>query len=423
MRTCAGGLRRGLAGLTAAAALFAVLAGPGSARAATTTTATAPVTTCAVIGAGSTGPAVKTIQSVIGTPADGDFGPATAAALRTWQQAHHVPATSVVDAATWATLPAATAAGACAQHVRGTGVVASCAALSMNATGVAVVVLQTATGTAVNGVFGAATRDAVRKIQRAAKLAVTGVTNAATWRALKLFGTPVCSTARSVGPRPPADAKAQAKVRREVVQLAAQLVTQPGTTTNQVALQAVAFAKRQIGKPYVWGGIGPTGYDCSGLQMTSYLHAGLSIPRTAAQQYAGAGAYVPLNKAKQGDLVFYASDVTKPATVYHVAMYLGGGQLLDSPQTGQDVHVHPLWTTDLLPVAVRPVAGLTLPVRIGATGWTVTQLQQDLNRHGARLSVDGGFGPATDSAVRAWQKSHKVTANGVVRVSTWLTLK
>jgi peptidoglycan hydrolase-like protein with peptidoglycan-binding domain len=50
-------------------------------------------------------------------------------------------------------------------------------------------------------------------------------------------------------------------------------------------------------------------------------------------------------------------------------------------------------------------------------------LQQDLNRHGAALTVDGGFGPATKTAVLAWQKSHQVPATGVVRVSTWLTLK
>jgi peptidoglycan hydrolase-like protein with peptidoglycan-binding domain len=104
-------------------------------------------------------------------------------------------------------------------------------------------------------------------------------------------------------------------------------------------------------------------------------------------------------------------------------MYIGGGQLLDSPQTGEDVQTDPLWTTDLLPMVVRPVAGLTLPIKRGASGWTVTQLQQDLNRHGAKLTVDGSFGATTEVAVRAWQKAHKVTANGVVDVATWLTLK
>jgi uncharacterized protein YycO len=185
----------------------------------------------------------------------------------------------------------------------------------------------------------------------------------------------------------------------------------------------MTFGKHQVGKPYVWGGTGPKGYDCSGLQMASYLHAGISIPRTAAEQYAGAGTRLPLNDAQQGDLVFYASDVTKPTTVFHVAMYIGGGKVLDSPQTGERVRTVPLWTTDLLPLVVRPVATLALPVKLGASGWTVTQLQQDLDRRGASLAVDGGFGPATEVAVRAWQTTHHLTVNGVVGVATWLTLK
>jgi peptidoglycan DL-endopeptidase CwlO len=421
VRSCAGVLRRGSVATALLVSFVAVLSQPASAHPASS--APVPVTTCAVISAGATGAAVKTIQNALGTSVDGAFGPATAKALRAWQKAHQVPATGAVDAATWAALPTATAQRACAARVRGTGVTVTCAALSMKTTGVAVAVLQKTVGSAVDGVFGEATFDAVENIQAAAKLPVTGVMNAATWKALKLLGTPECSTSKTVGPRQSADAKAQAKVRNRVNTLVAELEKHKGTTTNPVALQAMAFAKRQLGKPYIWGGTGPKGYDCSGLQMTSYSHAGLSIPRTAAEQYAGAGTRVPLNEAKQGDLLFYASDVTKPSTVYHVAMYVGGGQLLDSPQTGENVQTDPLWTTDLLPVVVRPVAGLVLPTKLGATGWTVTQLQQDLNRHGAGLSVDGGFGPSTDLAVRAWQKAHKIPVTGVVDVATWLTLK
>jgi peptidoglycan hydrolase-like protein with peptidoglycan-binding domain len=103
-------------------------------------------------------------------------------------------------------------------------------------------------------------------------------------------------------------------------------------------------------------------------------------------------------------------------------MYVGGGDVLDAPHTGADVAIRPLWTTDLLPVAVRPVAGLVLPVASGATGWTVTQLQQALNRHGAGLTVDGGFGPSTKTAVQAWQAKHQLKPTGVVRLKTWLTL-
>ena len=78
--------------------------------------------------------------------------------------------------------------------------------------------------------------------------------------------------------------------------------------------------------------------------------------------------------------------------------------------------------TDLLPLVVRPVAGLTLPLQSGATGWSVTQLQQALNRRAPKLTVDGGYGPETQAAVQAWQQAHKIAATGVVRLKTWLSL-
>jgi peptidoglycan DL-endopeptidase CwlO len=418
VRSCSAWLRRGCLASSLMVVLGTVLSLPAPAVASTSTMTTA----CAVIGSGSTGPAVKTLQKAVGTTVDGDFGPATEKAVKAWQKKHAVPVSGVVDAATWAAMPLAVGLKACGRQVNGSGVATTCATLTAGDTGLAVEVLQVAVGADVDGVFGALTKAAVEKVQRAAKLTASGVTTRQTWKALHLRGTPVCSTAHTVGPQPPADAKAQAKVRAKVARLVTELAKRPGTTKNQVALQAMAFGKRQIGKPYIWGGVGPKGYDCSGLQLTSYQHAGLTIPRVAAAQYAGAGEYVPLNRAKQGDLLFYASDVTKPATVFHVVMYVGGDQILDSPQTGEDVQIQPLWTTDLLPLAVRPVAGLTLPIKRGSTGWSVTQLQQDLNRHGAALTVDGGYGPATEAAVRAWQKAHKVTPNGVVRLTTWLTL-
>jgi peptidoglycan DL-endopeptidase CwlO len=408
--------------LTAGAALTGVdlngLGLAGSAAAAPASDQGAAVTTCASVGDGSTGTSVRTIQKLIGTSVDGDFGPMTVQALETWQTSHHVTATGVVDAATWAAMPAATGQRACAQKVAGAGVTASCAALTTGTTGLAVDVLQKALTVTVSGTFTTATLKALKAAQVAAKLKVTGITARSTWKALKLTGTAVCP-ALSTAAAP--DQAAQNRIRAKVVTLVAQLEKRPGLTTNPVAQQAIAFETKQIGKPYVWGGVGPKGYDCSGLQMTSYLHAGLTIPRTAAQQYAGAGTPEPLNKAKEGDLLFYASDVTKPSTVYHVAMYDGNGELLDSPHTGATVGRQALRTTDLLPVVIRPVASLVLPLRHGATGYSVTQLQRNLNRHGSQLPVDGTFGPTTVTAVKAWQTAHHLSASGVVHVPTWLS--
>jgi hypothetical protein len=155
--------------------------------------------------------------------------------------------------------------------------------------------------------------------------------------------------------------------------------------------------------------------------MASYLSAGITLPRVAADQY-GAGPTVPLDQAQRGDLLFYASDLTRPATIYHVVLYAGNGRVLDAPHAGATVGTRSLWTTGLLPVAVRPVAQLTLPVGPGASGWSVAQLQQALNRHGAAVSVDGGFGPQTTSAVRAWKSAHKWGTSARVGVRVWLSL-
>jgi cell wall-associated NlpC family hydrolase len=413
----------------AAAGLVAVL-GFGSFAAATPSKPATPTADCAAIAIGSHGPAVQTLQRAVGTTPDGDFGPMTQKAVTAWQRAHKVKATGVVDAVTWKALPVPVAVAACREQVKGQGVAATCTTLARNAAGPAVAVLQNAvraTGPkiAVDAEYGDQTRAAVMALQRARKLPATGVVDAATWAALGLTGTPACVLASTpvaaVRPAAPPDAAAQAAIRAQVTKLAAALPSTPGRTTSPVAKRAIAFAKAQTGKPYAWGGTGPASYDCSGLVLAAYRAAGITTPRVAADQY-GTGASVPLDHAQAGDLLFYASDVAKPATIYHVAMYLGAGRVLDAPYTGAYVGSRRLWTQNLLPVVWRPVATLALPTKPGATGWTVAQLQQALDRHGAKLAVDGGYGPATLSAVKAWQHAHKHAATGVVDVATWLTL-
>jgi peptidoglycan hydrolase-like protein with peptidoglycan-binding domain len=209
-------------------------------------------------------------------------------------------------------------------------------------------------------------------------------------------------------------------IAAQVTRLAAALLDAPGTSSDQVALKTLHFANKQKGKPYRWGGNGPKSYDCSGLVMASYLHSGLTLARVAADQYASAPT-VPLDQAQQGDLLFYASDLTDPSTVYHVVMYAGAGNIIDAPYTGAFVGTRALWTSHLLPVAVRPVSQLTLPLKPGQSGWAVGQLQQELNRHGAGLSVDGGYGPDTLTAVKAWKAAHKLHSTGLVNRTTWLT--
>jgi peptidoglycan hydrolase-like protein with peptidoglycan-binding domain len=390
------------------------------------------------------------LQRAVKATPDGDFGPQTAKAVATWQKAHRLKRTGAVDAATWKALPIAVGAAACGQRVSasatGTGVTTSCTTLKTGAVGPSVGVLQKALKITVDRAFGPHTRAAVLAAQQRLKLPRTGVVDAATWAALGRTGTPTCVSTSAVvkvvdvtpartptptptptapapapAPAPSANAIAQAKIKAQVVALAAKLPALPGTTTDQVALKALAFAKSQTGKPYKWAGIGPAAYDCSGLVMTSYKNAGITTPRVAADQY-GFGTSLPLDQARQGDLLFYAMDLTKPATIYHVVMYAGAGKIIDAPYTGAFVGTRPLWTQNLLPVVWRPAGLLALPAKQGATGWTVSQLQAALNRGGAKLTVDGGYGPATAAAVKAWQTAHKLSATGVVDLATWLTL-
>jgi cell wall-associated NlpC family hydrolase len=105
----------------------------------------------------------------------------------------------------------------------------------------------------------------------------------------------------------------------------------------------LAFALSQIGKPYQWGGAGPDSYDCSGLVMVAWAKAGVSFPHSAQDQYdltqrVGVANLVP------GDLVFFGT----PKDVYHVGIYVGHGDMVDAPETGQDVHIQSIYELNLL---------------------------------------------------------------------------
>ena len=106
---------------------------------------------------------------------------------------------------------------------------------------------------------------------------------------------------------------------------------------------ALDFAESQIGKPYRWGGAGPATYDCSGLTMVAWAKAGVSMPHSAQYQY-DMTARVPISQLQPGDLVFFGT----PTDVYHVGMYVGGGSMVDAPETGQDVMIQPIYELNLL---------------------------------------------------------------------------
>jgi cell wall-associated NlpC family hydrolase len=124
--------------------------------------------------------------------------------------------------------------------------------------------------------------------------------------------------------------------------------------SGSVAATAVKFALAQRGKPYVLGAAGPDAYDCSGLVYAAYAAAGVHIARTT-YQWQQDGPVIPLSQIQPGDLLFSAGSDGTPANPGHVVMYLGGGQVIQAPQTGQDVQVDPLDLASVV-VATRPAA-------------------------------------------------------------------
>src|SRR5918999_2336772 len=131
-----------------------------------------------------------------------------------------------------------------------------------------------------------------------------------------------------------------------------------GAPAEEVAAAAVRFAYNELGKPYRWGATGELGfYDCSGLMLRAYQAGGLTLPRTPRQLwYAGSRGWEG-SQMQPGDLVFYAYNTADPATIHHVGIYIGAGNMIDAPYTGANVRIIPFLRGDFIG-AVRPTAGL-----------------------------------------------------------------
>jgi cell wall-associated NlpC family hydrolase len=128
---------------------------------------------------------------------------------------------------------------------------------------------------------------------------------------------------------------------------------------GRAAATAISFALGQLGKPYQWGAAGPNAYDCSGLVYAAYAAAGVRIARTTFQWYLD-GPQVPLSQIEPGDLLFSAGSDGTPANPGHVVMYLGGGQVIQAPQAGQNVQTGPLDLAGVV-AATRPADLATAP--------------------------------------------------------------
>ncbi|MGV9384835.1 C40 family peptidase [Nonomuraea sp. NPDC003707] len=128
---------------------------------------------------------------------------------------------------------------------------------------------------------------------------------------------------------------------------------------------AIKFAMSKRGTPYVWGGASPSGYDCSGLMLRAYEHAGIELPRTAAEQYGAFTKKIAWKDLKPGDLVFFHG-------LGHVGMISRPGYMVHSPHTGDVVKEERLtsWRRDSFVGGVRPD-------RKGVRLWSKLQKQRD----------------------------------------------
>jgi cell wall-associated NlpC family hydrolase len=121
----------------------------------------------------------------------------------------------------------------------------------------------------------------------------------------------------------------------------------PAATGSNGAQIALKWAYAELGKPYVWGAAGPDTFDCSGLTQYVWAKAGVYLPHYTGDQW-NSGRHVSRGELQPGDLVFYFSDL------HHMAIYIGNGQVIQAPHTGDVVKISPL--------DVDPYAGA---VRVG----------------------------------------------------------
>ncbi|MFD5725694.1 NlpC/P60 family protein [Streptomyces sp. NPDC058368] len=153
-------------------------------------------------------------------------------------------------------------------------------------------------------------------------------------------------------------AKKQAAAKKEAEQKAKEAGGSSGTETGSgsgtgsdssastKAEKVLAFARAQIGKPYVWGATGPASYDCSGLTQAAWKAAGVDIPRTTWDQ-VNVGTRVATADLQPGDLVFFYDDIS------HVGIYKGDGMMIHAPKPGANVREESIY---YMPIygSVRP---------------------------------------------------------------------
>jgi cell wall-associated NlpC family hydrolase len=287
--------RGALVKLSAALAVATVVAPAGQmavAQAATTSVSTG------MLKVGSRGAAVAAAQRALGISADGVFGPQTRRAVKRFQRAHGLQADGVIGPIT---------AGALGVRAGGGGATRTAASRSRGTvsgpkpSASVTRAIQAKLGLSADGVYGPLTKAAVKRFQRAHGLEVDGVVGPQTLAAFGLTGSSSSGAPAPVG---------------------------SGVSA------AIAAARSKIGAPYVSAGVGPSGFDCSGLTMWAFHQAGISLPRTSYAQY-GVGSPVSRAAVRAGDLVFFD---TSGGGASHVGIATGSSTAISATTHGVMEH-------------------------------------------------------------------------------------
>jgi hypothetical protein len=186
----------------------------------------------------------------------------------------------------------------------------------------------------------------------------------------------------------------------------------PGAPAEEVAAAAVRYAYDKLGSPYQWGATGEQGfYDCSGLMQKAYEAGGLKLPRTSRDQWWFGARVWNVSDLEPGDLVFYAYNTADPATIHHVGIYIGAGNMIDAPYTGANVRITPFLRGDFVG-AVRPTAG-------GALEEAAHLLQEPLagRGHGRGEAAQGAVAGRLDHVLG---RSGDGAGHGLARVGAGL---
>jgi cell wall-associated NlpC family hydrolase len=139
-----------------------------------------------------------------------------------------------------------------------------------------------------------------------------------------------------------AQEQTQANAQRQAALTGTTVVTGgiPQVSGTGPGAQIIAAAEKYLGTPYVWGGTGPGGVDCSGLVQAAYRAAGISLPRVSYQQ-ANAGMQVTTKALRPGDLVAWDNSARNNGAD-HIAIYLGNGRIIEAAHPGSNVRIRSL---------------------------------------------------------------------------------